>query len=342
MLICRSFMRQLYYSFPRALPSLVWMLLLVAFTPSTAKASDCKGSLSPCVNLEPLWSVASPSPFLSVNGLSRNTSPQRLALLTSWQHLPLRLTAASSDPFGREHPVLRHWLTSQLSYAAALTSSLTLGAVASAGWVVSGTQLEGLSSRESTHSPRLSFGDPRLVASWDLLSSKTRQLRVIQQLMLPWGARRSWLSASGVTYAPGLAWMMRSGDWAASAEIGARLRPAVTLGDVRFGSSGWLALGVHRQLGTHWGVAAELFSTPALERSQTQTKEQKSSLRPIPTGWLTHVSFTTQSHAIRLGVGGSLPLTTRTVEQAGNQTSQSLAGPPGPDFRLSLQVVQFL
>ena len=97
-------MREIPVSLSISTKRLIAALVALLVCPS-ARAADCtpRTQASPCIDMEPLWVPASPTPFLAVP--SARALPAQtfaLALHLSSATRPATIIAASPDPAGRE------------------------------------------------------------------------------------------------------------------------------------------------------------------------------------------------------------------------------------------------
>lgn len=259
-----------------------------------------------------------------------------MSLDTDYQRRPLVVVVASPDPFGREVAVLSDWLTATLGGDFEARPGLRFGAGVPLSLRLAGTGVAGVASIHGDASDAFGLGDPELRSSLRFALGRLRA-GVVQRLSLPLGSAGSFLAHDGPRYAPSLS---LAGDWARltwTLEFGARLRASQRFGDVRFGSEGFVGVGVAAALGAGLSIALEGFALPSLARDEVVTGDDTPvHLRRVAAQVLGSVAWQRGPSRAVLGAGTSLPLTDRTS----GSTSERLSGPPGAALRVTLRLEQ--
>jgi hypothetical protein len=305
------------------------MTLTAAWTVTSVARADCRHANSGCLNADGLWldpfhqsSVGTSAPHVG--------EPWRLTASASFLRKPLVVHAASPDPFGNEIAILDNWWTTQL-VASRNLEHWDIGLVLPVSYGT-GRGAEAISTRASS-SGVSGVGDPHIVARIATQFDGV-WLSVTQRVALPLGSESSFLTSRSLTYAPKLTLRWERSVLSLTTEVGARLRSASEFGNLRFGSEAYAALNAGWKL--PWGttVFVEWWATPNL------TVDEATSIRPrrvrrSPSEALLGVSQAWDHLAALVGLGTSVPLSTEEID---GQSTEGFAGPPGPRFRLHLQL----
>lgn len=311
-----------------------WVSLTVALLLGWSREAraDCGAPNSSCLHADTLWVDPFPGPFV---GLSTPTEPVAWAAGASLAYLnrPLLAVIASPDPFGNEVALLDDFWTMQAFIATNALDALDVAVVLPAS-IGDGAGAEALASRNARASIG-GIGDPRLVARFGQRSGRSR-LFVSNTLTLPLGQRQSYSVASGWVYAPKLGWSYAAPRLWVTAELGARLRSASSLGSVRFGSEASVAAGVGATLVPQLQLLLEWWALPALTRDEVQYPNARIESRRIPSELLLSLRTQIARAMIQAGAGTSLPISLSHHDPEGDVAT--FAGAPSAALRLQLQL----
>ncbi len=295
-----------------------WLGLSLA--PSPAAASHCEPHpLSSCVPSNQQWLAAGPSRFATIPRAEvLDTGRLSLALAGIYQQDPLVLEAPSPDSEGRSVPLVEHIIDTQALFAAGLGSGFEFTSVLRLVTHQEGSGIGAVRSR-SHSGPSLASSairDPLFGIGYTLLASlppgRPYALKLRSDFSLPLGDPESFASEPGAVLAPALTFQWQAGRFNASADLGLRLRPSVTLADVRYGDQLSAAVGTSVEVVRETlFVAAEATALPGLE-SPPATPDGAHA-RWIPAEWALSVSlYWSKIYSLLVSAGGGLPLSSRT------------------------------
>jgi hypothetical protein len=292
-------------------------MLLVGPTDALAQAGSCSpvSGVTSCLPADNLWAHAH-GPFTWI-APAAPPGDQDLAvgLTTSWVHKPIGITGSAVEPSGTTTYLVENAVTATLAASLGLTSRLAFDVAAPFTLYQSGAGL-GLVTGTTEEFPRSAVGELRLGPSVTLLRRKNFALASRLHVLAPTGSPRGFSRFASVTFAPGLSTTYRVGRFGLGADLGARLREAVTLGDAVIGHQVSLGLGAtYDIIGERWlTVGAEAFALFGLDSRLTVGSAQggaDAGGEPlIPAEWL--VSFATGrlldgKLRARVGMGGAIP-----------------------------------
>lgn len=305
-----------------------WPLLLCAslncFAARSAVASHCEPHpLSSCVPSNQQWLAAAPSKFVALPSAEVLAAGRlSLALAGVYQHEPLVLQAPSPDPEGRSVPLVQHVVDSQALFAAGLGFGLELTSALRLVTYQQGSGIGAVRSRSTTSLAPSAIRDPLVGIAYELVGAEapTRRyaLKLRSDFSLPLGDPESFASEPGAVVAPGLTFQWEAGRVNATADLGLRVRPSVTLADVRYGDQLSAGAGVSVEVVRDTLlVAVEASALPGLEASPSTPDGAE--VRWIPAEWASsltwHVSAT---YSLSLSAGGGLPLSSRAPGAGSN------------------------
>lgn len=312
-----------------------------------ARAQSCTGSsFSTCVPANAVWPSETRSHFLALDS-ARTERPGHATLGLSLQYLnePIVLTAASPDPFGTEIAAVRYVFDATLTAAVGLFPNLEATAALPVVLSQGGDGVSSLTSLRAESIASTTLADPRLGLGFDWLSEPAGSGRITgkidYRLSLPLGNQEAFAGERGLVNAPSLIFAAQFAALQVAAQIGARLRPAVRLGDARYGHQLSLALGtsvalLDRQL---LDVSLEAWALPSLE-SQVQTLPGGTSVdsSQIPAEWLLSLRSTPLSALmLHAGVGTAIPISSSSRTLAsGEHSDDTFAALPSARWRLWL------
>jgi hypothetical protein len=326
-----------------------WLLSLAATlaVAQRAEAQSCTASsFSSCVPADAVWPSETRSHFLWLDS-ARAERPAHATLGLSLQYLnrPIVLTAASPDPYGTEITAVRYVLDATLTAAVGVLPNLEATAALPMVLSQAGNGVSSLTSLRAEPIASTTVSDPRLGLGFDWLDQPAGGGRITgkldYRLSLPLGNEAAFAGERGLVNAPSLIFAAHFAPLLVAAQIGARLRPAVQLGDARHGHQLSFALGtsaalLEREL---LDVSVEAWALPSLE-SQVQTTASGSSVdsSQIPAEWLLSLrSRPLSALMLHAGVGTAIPISSSSRALAsGEHSEDSFAALPSARWRLSL------
>jgi OOP family OmpA-OmpF porin len=278
-----------------------------ALAATPARATDCSGSMSPCINDDALWPHAGPAHFVAVG--SAETVAQGhigFGLVTSYLSRPVVLELVSPGPSqGSTASVVDDQVNGSFLWSYGVTRRLELDLALALTFGQGGTGLApvtGGAGLKDTAVRDTRFGfayaivgheraaiDGAKLDGWGLVARF--------EVSAPTGDRDQFAGERSGVFVPSVAGDYRSGHWFAGAELGARIRPITQLEDARIGSQLVTALGAGYDILPHeWlAVAVEAWALPTF----VTPGEWQLSIRSAP--------LRRGDLALQLGGGGGLP-----------------------------------
>lgn len=316
---------------------------LASAAPAQAQSTECQPDtgITPCIDANSLWlptGAAHGFALSSPVALARGKVGLAIAAQASFRVLTAELPSPAAE--GREVRLIDRVVEENLLLAAGLGRNWELGLALSLILRQSGTGSEGLTSQRGDSLDRTATRDPRLGLSYAAALTPALALKPRLELGLPFGNRAAYASAGGLTFAPALPIEWRLGPLTVGAELALRLRRAVELGSVRWGSQAATTLGLYLSVlaQQRLGLGAELFLLPSLV-SATSARSRAFSLetRVLPAEWL--ASVRARPHAdepwtVALGLGAALALSS----EASAAGTRHFVAPTGPGLRVLAQV----
>jgi len=303
-----------------AYPCVAWMVLAAR----PARATDCSGPYSPCIDDDVLWPHAGVARFEAV-GSTQTLAPRQLGfgLVTSYLsrpvELPLQVHDGAVDRDAVDNQVDGTFLW---SYGVARRLELDVALPVTFGQNGSGlSSVTGGDSLGDTAVRDLRFGFAyAMVAHAPRTTSHAEAgLAARLEISAPTGDRSEFAGERSGVLAPGVAADFGDGPWFIGAEVGARLRPTTELEGTRVGSQLFTSLGMGVDVLRHdlLTLAIEAWALPTLVRQDTAIVEGDGVVeRPsgrwfVPSEWQVSVRTAPVARgdvSIQLGGGGSLPL----------------------------------
>jgi hypothetical protein len=290
------------------------------------------------------WLAAGPSHFAAIPSADvQGAGALSLALAGVYQYRPLTLEAPSPDPEGRSVPLVEHVVDTQTLFAAGLGYDLEFTSVMRLVVHQEGTGIGAARSRSDSNLAPTALRDPSFGFAYSLVGDRTHTsrygLKLRLDFSLPLGDSQSFASEPGSVAAPATTFQFRAGRFSAVADLGLRLRPAVTLADVRYGSqfsasTGLCIEAIQRTL----FVAAEAMAAPGLASAPTSPSGTRAHW--IPAEWALTLSLHwSEVYSALLSGGAGLPLSSRSVDTANGGThSEYFAGLGAPEARAVLML----
>lgn len=297
-------------------PAFVACLVLMAPTDAAAQAScNPVPGLTTCLPSDNLWPHAR-GPFSWVAPASAAESGTlSLGAVTSWIHRPIGLVRSSVDSSGATNFVVEDAVTIHLLASIGLNDRLSFDVATPFTAYQTGAGV-GFVTGSTEALPRSAVGELRFGPSVTVLRQGAMDVAARLQLAAPTGSPKGFSRFPGITFAPGVSASYRFDRWVVGADLEARLRESVELGDAVVGSQIKSAVGATYELldEKRLSVSAELYALLGLAAQYSlgpnATGEDDTGGPHIPAEWL--VSFSSGQLLggklfARLGVGSALP-----------------------------------
>jgi hypothetical protein len=317
---------------------------LVTFMPGVARAADCSGITSTCIDDDTLWPHPGPARFVFVGSTQTVASGQLgFGLVATYLSRPIRLLEKSPGGSGSEQDVIGDQGNGTFLWSYGVTSALELDLALPVTVGQGGT---GLAPVTGGNGPRdTAMRDMRFGLAYALVphartdpDSQKSPLGLLArfEVSAPTGDSSQFAGQGTAAFVPSLAADWQDGRWFAGLELGARIRPETELLGARVGTQIVTSLGVGydilpRELLTAtleaWALPnlAEQHTISLVNGALTSTPNGE---HMVPAEWQLAVR-TAPLHggdlAIQLGGGGPIPL-------SGDETL------PRPQVRLTLGV----
>ena len=297
----------------------------LVFAVRMARATDCSGLDSPCIDDDILWPHSGYARFEAV-GATQILAPRQLGFglvptyLSRPVVLPLRTNDAAVDRDAVDNQVDGTFLW---AYAVARRLELDLALPVTFGQSGSGlSAVTGGDSLGDTAVRDLRFGFTYAIVPHAPLKTSHAEPGLAGRLEIsaPTGDRSQFAGERSGVLAPSVAADFGDGPWFIGGEVGARLRPTTELEGARVGSQLFTSLGMGVDVLRHDLLtrAIEAWALPTLGPQDAARGEGDTVVnRPrgqwlVPSEW--QVTVRTAPVAlgdvsIQLGGGGSLPLT---------------------------------
>jgi OOP family OmpA-OmpF porin len=312
---------------------LSWVLVAFAglslSATSDAAAADCMprplggpdgAAFTSCVDVDSLWSRPGDSRFFSI-GATRTLPRDEVAagIVVSYSSRPFVLEASSPDLSPREIAVVDDLLDATMLVGFGVTDDLELTVAAPFTLYETGSGYGPLTG-EPAELPRSAVRDARFGVGYSFVSRpRTRGAEGLGlagrfEFTAPFGSLSPFAGAGYSTAVPTIDADYVVGALSIGAELGARIRPTVPLGNAAWGTQLVAALGASATFveSIGLGASAEAFALPVLA---AQGDETTSSVL-VPAEWLASV-FVAPLYAgdlaISVGGGGALPLSGAAV-----------------------------
>jgi OmpA-OmpF porin, OOP family len=294
---------------------------------------DCPQSrYTSCLDANALWLRPGNSEFVSIAGPTvggRATLSVRAG--ASLIERPLSLHLGAPDAGGRELALVERAIDQHLLLALRVSPELELGLATTTVLRQTGDGPGAIRSQSAASLPATAVRDPRLGLAYTLIDVPGAALSLRADIALPFGDRDAYASAGALTAAPSATGRVEVGRVTFGAELGARLRPSVELGNVRQGSQLYAALGLSIALVPEFRLGAELFALPGLvDSTSARARELGLSVRSLPAEWLASARWSPlPAFSATLAGGSGLPLAT----ERRNDSSERFLSPTSPAFR---------
>jgi hypothetical protein len=299
---------------------LSWTVLaLLALAERSARASECGGAQSPCIDDDVLWPHAGPATFVAV-GSTDTVAPGQLGfgLVTSYLSRPIVIRVPAPGPGGSPQYAVNDQVNGTFLWAYGVTQRLELDLALPLTFGQGGTGLQPITGGSDLHDTAqrdLRFGFAyaivphlRLDAADSTDGADAWGLTGRLEVTAPTGDHDQFASDGAGVFVPSLAADFRHGRFTAGAEVGARIRPVEALLGARVGTQLVAELGVaYDLLPRHLLTAAvEAWALPTLAGAANASGDTL-----VPAEW--QLSARTApllggDLSIELGGGGAIPI----------------------------------
>jgi OOP family OmpA-OmpF porin len=247
-------------------------LAVTLFAPA-ARATDCSGTVSSCMNDDLLWPHAGPSQFVAV-GSTQTIAPGQLGfgLVTSYLNSPIVLRDPSPPP-GSDQPAVKDLVNGTFLWSYGVTDRLELDIAVPLTFGQGGTGLEPITGGyglKDTAVRDMRFGFAYAVVAHKRAGSDTGPFGLAARLEVsaPTGDSDQFAGEGTGVFVPSVSADWRQDRLFAGAELGARIRPTTQLESGRIGTELLAVLGVGYDVLPRHGLAAtlEAWALPDLVR----------------------------------------------------------------------------
>ncbi len=293
--------------------------LVVASTAEPARADDCYGKLSTCIDADNLWLRPGSSDHLAVgSGWTTPAGEASFGFVGSYSSRPITLVAPSVDPDGRKIRALDNLFDGSFLLAVGVTDRFELTLAAPMTFFQDGAGVAVFTGSGATLA-RSTLRDPRFGFTYAILprsrKGKGDGLSVLGRLEFgaPLGDGTAFARSPTATLIPAVTGQLVLGRFEASLEAGARIRGESTLGSATWGSQLSVALAgsVVVWEKRHLALGLEAFALPTLAA-------QKDVPALVPAEWMGEASiapFLGGDVSFTVAGGGALPFTSSTLTE---------------------------
>ncbi len=327
---------------------------LVMLSAPAARATDCSGIESTCINGDILWPHAGPSRFVSIGG-TETVAPGTLGfgLVTSYLSRPILVHVPTPGPGGSDQNAIDNQVNGTFLWSYGVTDRLQFDLALPLTFIQDGAGLSpvtGGSALKDTAVRDLRFGFAYALVPHTRMAPEDRAdawgLTARLEVSAPSGDTDQ-LAGEGVgIFVPSVAADYRHGPVFAGAELGARVRPTDELLGARIGTQLVTALGVGYDLLPHelLSAALEAWVLPTFAEQHTLSGSSDATVSSpngqyiAPAEW--QLSARTSplrsgDFAVQLGGGGELPLTSSAITMPRFRFTLGLRWAPGGRPRAS-------
>lgn len=310
----------------------------VALGASTARAAECTGVVTACINDDTLWPHAGPARFIAV-GSTETTAEGQLGfgLVTSYLSRPvvLRLPAPGASVGGSEAFAVDDLVNGTFLWSFGVTRSLELDLAVPLTFgqggtglapVTGGPGLKDTAVRDARfgftyalHAPARRAPAPEAGAPAAPGRGDGWGLAARLEVSAPIGDADQFAGERAGVFAPSAAADLRAGRLFAGAELGARVRPDAELLDARIGTQLVASLGVGYDIlaGERLSATLEAWALPTFAEQQDVSlvagkyQTVPNGKRVTPAEWQLSVRsapLRSGGLSVQLGGGGGVPL----------------------------------
>jgi hypothetical protein len=277
--------------------------LLAVLAPRTARASECTGPLSPCVNDDTLWPHAGPARFVAV-GSTDTVAPRQIgfALVTTYLSRPVILHVPSPGGAGSDQYAVNDQVNGTFLWSYGVADRLQLDLALPMTFGQGGTGLApvtGGDGLKDTAVRDMRFGFAYALAAHPRAGDRGAFGLVGRlEVSAPTGDHDQFAGERTGVFVPSLAADYRWDRLFAGVEIGARLRPTTELLGARVGTQLLTVAGVGYDVLPHELLSASLEAW-ALSSSDMTPAEWHLAARSAP--------LRGGDLSIEIGGGGGIP-----------------------------------
>jgi OOP family OmpA-OmpF porin len=223
---------------------------------ASALATECAGSISPCINDDVFWPHAGPATFAAV-GSTETVAAGRLGfgLVTDYLSRPIVVQVPAPGPGGSSQYAVNDQVNGTFLWSFGVTDRLELDLALPLTFGQGGTGLQPVTGGSALHDT--AQRDFRFGFAYTLVPHTTEfgadgkpsgespfGLTGRLEVTAPSGDRDQFASDGTAVFVPSVAADFRRAGWTVGAEVGARLRPVTQLLDARVGTQLVTSLGV--------------------------------------------------------------------------------------------------
>jgi hypothetical protein len=312
-----------------------------------ARATDCSGTLSTCINDDTLFVHPGAGRFVGV-APTETIAPGQAAfgLVTTYLSRPIILHTPTPLPTGTDQDAINDQVNGSFLFAYGVSDRLQLDLVLPVTFGQGGTGVAPITGGAGIQDTAMR--DVRLGMAFALVTRPRMDPRTIPghsfaitahfDASAPTGDRSQFAGERTAVWLPSLAIDWRSGRWFAGAEVGARLRPVTELSGARIGTQAVLGLGagvdvLDREM---LSLVAEARALPTFADQFTLKSRADGTIERDPSSAITPAEWMFSARtapilggdlALQLGGGGAIPL-----------SSGGDASPTTPRFRFVFSV----
>jgi hypothetical protein len=210
---------------------------------SSARATDCSGPDSPCINDDPLWVHAGPSRFVAVASADTIATGQiGFGLVATYLSRPVVLHVPAPGGAGTDEYAVNDQANGTFLWAYGVSPRLELDLAMPLTFGQGGTGLAPISG--GTGLKDTAVRDMRFGFAYALLPvGGAWGLATRLEVSAPTGDADQFAGERSSVFAPSLAGQWQAGRFFTGVEVGARLRPTTELLGARIGTQLVLAVG---------------------------------------------------------------------------------------------------
>ena len=217
-----------------------------------ARATDCSGNYSPCINSDVLWPHAGPARFVAI-GSTETVAPGQIGfgLATSYLSRPIILHTPGPGGAGTDQYAVDNLVNGTFLWAYGVSDRLELDLAVPLTFIQSGAGLSPITGGDAlkdTAVRDVRFGLAYAIVPHPRAAPETRPdscgMAGRVEVSAPTGDVDQLASEGAGVFLPSVSGDCRSGRLFIGAEVGGRLRPTSTLAGARIGPQVVTALGV--------------------------------------------------------------------------------------------------
>jgi OOP family OmpA-OmpF porin len=297
--------------------------LAIALTNVPARAADCAGIVSPCINDDTLWPHAGPARFVGV-GSAESMARGKLGfgLVTTYLSRPIVLHLASPGVSvgGTEHDAVNDQVNGTFLWSYGVTHRLELDIALPLTFGQGGTGLAPVTGGQGLRDTAvrdLRFGFAYAILP-HALEDTVGGLVGRFEVSAPTGDSDQFAGEHSAVFVPSIAGDYRLGRLYAGAEVGARIRPTTELLGAAIGTQLVVALGVGCRIVSRdlLAVGLEAWALPTLADQGTVTAAGDAYTAQPNGGHIAPAEWQLSVHSaplrsgdlfVELGGGGGIP-----------------------------------